>query len=587
MASTRGLARCAARNGLIYGAVAVLLSLVGMVEAFSERAIISGLLTLGVLLVLAVYFAAGYATARQLERSGQNATVRLGAGALAGVMAAAVVAGLVLLGTHVNLRPMFIHATSALYDILTFGFSGPAGYLALALVGSAGGLLGAAFRGLPAGIRGAAGIGGLAVLLFGLLGDQLLLILDYHDLGDLARGWLLAPKGVTPLGAVAIFTVTAGLVLLWQRRAGAVKAAFARQPAPRRQRLHQAAWLAALLVTLALPQLVGVYHSEVLNQVGLFLLMGLGLNIVVGFAGMLDLGYVAFFAIGAYTIGVLTSPESFLYAGTGRQPWTYWEALPIAILIGVFSGILLGIPVLRMRGDYLAIVTLGFGEIIRLLALSTWLEPYLGGAQGISDIPPIVVPWIAVGARCGPVGLPVCIVPVPIAGPNKPQMLFYLIMAAVLLAAYIAIRLKDSRFGRAWMAMREDEDVAEAMGVHLVSTKLLAFAAGAALSALSGTLFAEKLGSIYPHSFSLLISIFVLAVIIVGGMGSIPGVIVGALVLIGLPELLREFAEYRLMVYGALLVLMMLKRPEGLIPNTVVRREMHERDAPSSPGVPG
>jgi branched-chain amino acid transport system permease protein len=285
--------------------------------------------------------------------------------------------------------------------------------------------------------------------------------------------------------------------------------------------------------------------------------MGLGLNIVVGFAGLLDLGYVAFFAIGAYVMGVLTT------TATGPNPgqiiWgpglTFWEALPISVFAAVMAGVFLGIPVLNIRGDYLAIVTLGFGEIIRIMAGSDFLKPYIGGSQGIVEV--------GVG-QIGPMLF------------NSPRTLFYLIFACILLATFIATRLRDSRIGRAWKALREDEDVAQAMGIHLVSTKLMAFATGAAMAGLSGAIFASKIGSIYPHSFKLLVSINVLALIIVGGMGSIPGVFVGGLLVFGLPELLREFSEYRLLVYGALLVVMMLTKPEGFMPEATRRQELHD-----------
>ena len=317
-----------------------------------------------------------------------------------------------------------------------------------------------------------------------------------------------------------------------------------------------AGFLLLTILLLVLPQILGLFLSEVLTTVGLFVLLGLGLNIVVGFAGLLDLGYVAFFAIGAYTIAVLTSPEMSFFN------LSFWEALPFAILVGVISGILLGIPVLKMRGDYLAIATLGFGEIIRILFLSDFLRPWLGGAQGIGKIPKASIGGMEFAT---------------------PQQIYYLILAGCLLVALISWRLRDSRLGRAWMALREDEDVAQAMGINLVSTKLLAFATGAGFSALSGAIFASKLGSVYPHSFNVMISINILCLIIVGGIGSIPGAIVGAIVLVGLPELLREFAEYRLLVYGAALVAMMLLRPEGLWPEAVRRRELQEnkRDSQS------
>jgi branched-chain amino acid transport system permease protein len=190
-----------------------------------------------------------------------------------------------------------------------------------------------------------------------------------------------------------------------------------------------------------------------------------------------------------------------------------------------------------------------------LIALSDWLKPFIGGSNGITLI---------AKPTLGPIRI------------DTPPEFFYILLIGVVIAAFIAVRLKGSRLGRNWMAMREDEDVAQAMGIALVNNKLLAFATGAGFAGLSGAIFASKLGSIYPHSFNLLVSFNVLAVIIIGGMGSIPGVVVGALVLIGLPELLREFAEYRLLVYGAALVLMMLNRPEGLWPEARRKLELHE-----------
>jgi branched-chain amino acid transport system permease protein len=277
--------------------------------------------------------------------------------------------------------------------------------------------------------------------------------------------------------------------------------------------------------------------------------MGLGLNIVVGLAGLLDLGYVAFFAIGAYTMAVLTSQGDL-----GLFDLSFWAALPISVAVASFAGIILGMPVLKMRGDYLAIVTLGFGEIIRILALSDMLKPFIGGAQGILKIPK---PEIAGTSLI------------------QPEQLYFVVLAGVALAAFMSVRLRESRLGRQWMAMREDEDVAEAMSINLVKTKLLAFGIGAAFSGLAGAIFASKLTSIFPHSFSLLISINVLSLIIVGGLGSIPGTVVGAAILVGLPELLREFAEFRFLMYGLLLIAMMLNRPEGFIPSDVIQRELH------------
>ena len=302
------------------------------------------------------------------------------------------------------------------------------------------------------------------------------------------------------------------------------------------------------LILLALPWVLGTYLSEVMNNVGLYILMALGLNMAVGLAGLLDLGYVANFAIGAYVMGLLTSTGNL---GIGHL--SFWLVLPISVVAAMISSGILALPVLRMRGDYLAITTLGFGEIIRLLVLSDWFKPWVGGAQGILQIP---------NARLGPIEF------------GSPETIYYLLLGSSLLVLFVSVRLNNSRIGRQWMAMREDEDAAKSAGIDTMMTKLLAFTLSAASGGLAGAIFAVKLGTIFPHSFSLLISINVLSVIIVGGMGSIPGIVVGALVLVGLPELLREFAEYRLLFYGILLVFMMLKRPEGLWPSAIRRREL-------------
>jgi branched-chain amino acid transport system permease protein len=213
--------------------------------------------------------------------------------------------------------------------------------------------------------------------------------------------------------------------------------------------------------------------------------------------------------------------------------------------------------VLRLRGDYLAIVTLGFGEIVRVIVRSDWAANFLGGSQGVKQVqppPPEVLDF------------------------GNPQNLYYLVLVFILLAIYVSWRLQYSRVGRAWAAMREDEDVAEAMGVSVIKYKLLAFAMGAAVGCLSGAFFAVQLSVITPDSFELLVSISVLAAIILGGLGSIPGVIVGSVVLVGLPEILRDFAEYRLLFYGAILVGIMIGRPEGLIASARRRRELHIRE---------
>jgi branched-chain amino acid transport system permease protein len=279
----------------------------------------------------------------------------------------------------------------------------------------------------------------------------------------------------------------------------------------------------------------------------------LGLNIVIGFAGLLDLGYVGFYAIGAYTIAVLTSPNYPFHA-------SFWLALPVAMVAAAIAGALLGIPVLRLRGDYLAIVTLGFGEIIRIIYK---FNPLTGGPQGVLNVAPptFTIPFLNYTVAF-----------------SSSTPFWYLIFFTCILVAFIALRLNNSRLGRSWTAMREDEDAAEAMGIDTTRVKLLAFGSGAFFAGLGGAIYASRQQHIFPDDFTLLVSINALALIIIGGLGSIPGVIIGSIVLIGLPEVLRPIADYRLLAYAALLVVMMLVRPAGLIPAARQQREFRERD---------
>lgn len=311
-----------------------------------------------------------------------------------------------------------------------------------------------------------------------------------------------------------------------------------------------------VILIIILPQLTDLLQNAILGAVAIFIVMGIGLNIVVGYAGLLDLGYVAFFGIGAYTYALLSAPESYIVVNLpGFSGLTFWSGLPVALLMGVVAGVLLGIPVLRMRGDYLAIVTLGFGEIIRLLLLN--LRDYTGGPGGVLNVPsPIVF-----GGDLG-----------------NPKGILYLAMLLGAVVAFITIRLRDSRLGRAWLALREDEDVAKAMGINLVAIKLLAFASGAGFAAVAGALYAARQVNIFPDNFTLLVSIDVLSLIIIGGMGSIEGAVLGSLALIGLPEILRSVNEYRIVAYGALLIIMMILRPEGLLPSARRQRELHSEE---------
>jgi branched-chain amino acid transport system permease protein len=546
--------------GSIAGITGILMSLVGMVEEFAKRDIIAGIIEMGQTLVFINLLVAGYFAASRSQRA--QAYLRVIEGGLAGAIATFFLWILVQLIPPLDLRSIFLNASPALIKVLTFDREGAAALGVMLTAGFLSGLAGGLIQSLPARYRTAVVRGLIWVAMLGLLQDLIrVTLLNFPGVGT-ALQWMFGSrneKGLSVAGAIAVFVVVTGGSILQSNQATSLSARVGKLPAKQQQFIRWGGLLLAGAIVFYLPQVLGLYLSEVANQVGLFILMGLGLNIVVGFAGLLDLGYVAFFAIGAYVMGYLTTtaigPESgqIIY---GPQ-LNFWQALPIAVLISLVAGVILGVPVLNIRGDYLAIVTLGFGEIIRILAGSDFLKPYIGGSQGIVQVAPITIAGVDF---------------------NSPQKLYYLIILGILLATFVSWRLRDSRIGRAWKALREDEDVAQAMGIHLVSTKLMAFATGAAFAGMSGAIFASKIGSIYPHSFKLLVSINVLALIIVGGMGSLPGVFVGALILVGLPELLREFSEYRLLIYGVLLIIMMLTKPEGFIPETTHKRELHEEE---------
>ena len=297
----------------------------------------------------------------------------------------------------------------------------------------------------------------------------------------------------------------------------------------------------------------------VLFTVATYVLVALGLNIVVGYAGLLDLGYVGFYAVGAYTVAVLGSEH-------GHLPWLV--TVPVAVLAALVSGIILGAPTLRVRGDYLAIVTLGFGEIIRLTAINS---DWLGGNAGISNVPrpPSIeigqiphLDWSS-GAPVVDLDTTTTFLKFGISDQIPYYWLALVVIAAVIFAD---ILIKDSRVGRAWEATREDEDAAELMGVPTFKFKLLAFAMGAFIGGLSGALFAGKQGFISPGGFPLLLSILFIAAVVVGGAGNRWGVMLGAVVVAYFPERFREFQDWRVLVFGLALMLLAIFRPQGLLP---------------------
>jgi branched-chain amino acid transport system permease protein len=305
------------------------------------------------------------------------------------------------------------------------------------------------------------------------------------------------------------------------------------------------------------------YLFRVLDQAGIYVLLALGLNVVVGYAGLLDLGYVAFYAIGAYSYALLASPQLGLHV-------PFWLVLPVAPFLAAVFGVLLGAPTLRLRGDYLAIVTLGFGEVIRILLNN--LDPITNGPRGVINIDPATLDPARLDPRSVATARLLLYPPLPDLLHGLPLTLsspiqyYYLILGLCLAAILVSHRLEGSRIGRAWAAIREDEDAAQTMGINKTTTKLLAFAMGASTAGFSGVIFSGLQGFVSPESFILFESVTILAMVVLGGMGRIPGVVLGAVVLVVLPEILREYAQYRLTIFGLGLTLMMLVRPEGLWP---------------------
>ncbi|PKO34023.1 MAG: ABC transporter ATP-binding protein [Betaproteobacteria bacterium HGW-Betaproteobacteria-7] len=331
----------------------------------------------------------------------------------------------------------------------------------------------------------------------------------------------------------------------------------------------------------ALPFLLGMGGGQawvrIVNFAILYIFLALGLNIVVGFAGLLDLGYIAFYAVGAYTWALLASPHFGIH-------WPVWAILPIGALVACFFGVLLGSPTLKLRGDYLAIVTLGFGEIIRIF-LNNLNAPVniTNGPQGITLIDPVSIGGFSFSGTSEILGLTL----------SGPQKYYFLLVALAILVIIINLRLQHSRIGRAWQAIREDEIAAKAVGINTRNIKLLAFAMGASFGGIAGGIFSAMQGFVSPESFSLIESIMVLAMVVLGGMGHIPGVILGAVLLSILPEALRygvgpiqmalfgkmliDPESLRMLVFGLALVLVMRFKPAGIWPSPERKRELTEK----------
>ncbi|MFL2987256.1 MAG: branched-chain amino acid ABC transporter permease [Candidatus Poriferisodalaceae bacterium] len=566
MVETPGVAwRKQIRFALIGALSSVFIALAGMPVGLDGRSIIQPVLSMGFLSLLWVPFVMATLAGSEVVLEGMTARTRdsrdLLAGGIIGLGSAGGLVLLMVLIQNFNLRDPLVNWSPQLLNLLSFNRSLGVGALLWLLLGLILGVLGAAMHVLPKKLCSRIRTVVLSVLAVSVLETFLTDLLEGFGLEALTDFVYYKRGGLEVGGALLVAALALIIPLLVGTRIKDVKEQVVGLPAEERKRVNLILLAVSAALLLVLPFFLGKIANELLANVGLFVLLALGLNVVVGLAGILDLGYVAFFAVGGYTTAVLTSPNS-----PGFSPELPWPiALIVVVVITGIVGLFIGAPVIRMRGDYLAIVTLGFGEIIRLLFLSDWLSGWFGGAQGITNIPGVEV---GIGTVKG----------------TDPRSVFLLVLVFCAIAIYVSWRLENSRLGRAWMAIREDEDVAEAMGVNTTNTKLMAFVVGAVLASFSGAIFSAKVGSIFPTSFLMLVSIIILVVVIVGGMGNIAGVIVGALVLIGVlggpkqPGLLQEFSQFKLLIYGALLVWMMLKRPEGLVPNVRRTRELHQEE---------
>ena len=553
------------RWGLICGGALIAICLVGMPVEMDRRILVERYLSLGYLSVLCIPVLVGWVASTQVVLEGVEARKQglfdLVTGFVVGAIGGGFLALLMVALDSWNLRDPLVNWSPKLFRFLTYENGMGFGAVAWIVTGAVLGLVGASFHIMPRVVRRFT-----TFVVFGLISLSIL----ESVIDDLSEGFRLewldefmyAKKGGLTLTSVIVIGAVIGVLsLVADGRMKAATERYRNLEGVERQKTSIVLFVVVAVLCIVLPMFLGKIVNELLANVGLFLLLALGLNIVVGLAGLLDLGYVAFFAVGGYTTAVLTSPNS---------PWFAPElhfgfALIFVVIFATITGLVIGAPVIRMRGDYLAIVTLGFGEIIRLLFMSDWLGPYFGGAQGVTNIPGVDLGFATVKG-------------------TDPRSVFYLVLFFCAIAIYVSWRLQASRLGRAWMAIREDEQVAEAMGINTVSSKLMAFVVGAVLASFSGAVLAAKVGSVFPTSFMILVSIIILVVVIVGGMGNIAGVMVGSFVLIGVlggpkqPGLLQEFQNFKLLIYGLLLVFMMLKRPEGLVPSARRSRELHQEE---------
>ena len=597
--------------GLLAGAIVLYAGAAGMVAAFHEREVIDRFITLGQLVLLIAPFLTAYAVSARLNDRGADRIAVVGSGIIVGLLTAlpsiimllfnseqfrflldyslrltpfiaasyiawrmqrrggdayrslgvwlltAVLVGIVtgslalIFDVKGDLRSVLVNINRDWVEVITFDNRKELlnGIVIFSLVSSIAGLAGSIFYILPATPRKALFYGLSVTLLAGAFGETVRLVLQENLERD-ALNAIFRRNTIRQTPALVLFVISTAAGLLWTRFGQRIRAGFDAAAGSEHPKTRALGSVIVIALLLALPWMIGRTLSDVAVTIGLFVLMGLGLNIAIGLAGLLDLGYVTNYAVGAYILAVLTSIGPLgLFKGT----FTFWMVIPIALLAAMSAGFIFAVPVLRMRGDYLAIATLGFGEIIGKLANSDWLKPLIGGAQGVQAIP-----------KPNFIGIEL----------KNPEELYYIVLVACLITLFVSVRLNNSRAGRQWMAIREDEDVATAMGIDTSRAKLLAFTLSAATGGVAGAIFAAKVGTVFPNSFTVFISINVLSLIIVGGIASNPGIVVGAIVLIGMPELLREFSDFRFLLYGILLIMMMINRPQGLIPTHIITHEM-------------
>lgn len=628
-------ARAVLRRGAVGGITIVFIAAIGMFETFNARKVIDPILSLGYASIVWVPLLFGYLVSKREELEGVETRppgpYDVFAGAAVGAIVGVVVGLFLLIADAVHLRDIFLNISPSMRDTLAFGQEPAVGALLLVVAGTVLGAIGGSLHHVPVRVR--ASLRTALVALFVVNFAELVIgnILRELDAAAIDRLIYSPARGVRVPTALIVFVLAYLAKTLLRGRVASIGRRVAGQSEESRRRATFIAGVALVALGAYLPSLFGTFLNELLSNVGLFVLLGLGLNVVVGYAGLLDLGYVAFFAVGAYTTAVVTSPSSPAFS----PELAFFQAVPWVLAMAAVAGLIIGTPVIRMRGDYLAIVTLGFGEIARIALQSDWLANVFGAAQGIISISPLG-PGLGSGIRVSfgyvlaAVGVVVLVTGflrwrsalrdvAPIAGVRSyqvptslalmagggvaivvgmifptfltwtvtgihPPAMFRIVLVFAVLAGFVAWRLQESRVGRAWVAVREDEQVAQTMGINIVTTKLLAFVIGAMMASLGGALFAVKLQTIFPHSFQIIQSIIILVIVIVGGMGSLRGVAIGAVVLIGVlggptqPGLLREFAEFKLLLYGAILIWMMLQRPEGLWPSARRARELHAEE---------